>query len=77
MRTATECLSRAEECRRLATLGPRAEDWGHFEEMAQTWELLAKLRQSENNRLAETLALAESIASGRGLNFESSLKEVA
>jgi hypothetical protein len=52
-------------------------DWGHFQEMAQTWELLAKLRQSENNRLAETLALAESIASGRGLNFESSHKKVA
>jgi len=50
---------RAEECRRLAKLATRAEDWGHFLEMAQTWELLAALRQ---DKLDRTLALAESIA---------------
>jgi hypothetical protein len=38
--------------------------------MAQTWELLAKQRQQEN-QLAETVTLAEAIANGRGLKFES------
>jgi len=50
---------RAEECRRLAKLAARPEDWGHFLEMAQTWELLAALRQ---DKLAKTFALAEAIA---------------
>jgi len=64
MLIATECMHRAEECRRLAKLSPRAEDWGHFLEMAQTWEALAKQRQQEN-QWAETLALADAIANGR------------
>jgi len=64
MRTASDCVRRAEECHRLAKLAPRAEDWGHFLEMAQTWELLAEQRQSEK-QVADTLALAEAIANGR------------
>jgi hypothetical protein len=55
----TDYEQRAEKCRRLAELARRAEDWGHFLEMAQTWELLAALRQ---DKLDRTLALAESIA---------------
>jgi hypothetical protein len=70
MRTAIDCKHRAEECRKLAKLGGGPEDWAHFLEMAQTWELLAKQRQQEN-RLAETVALAEIIANSRGLKFES------
>lgn len=62
MRTATDCTDRAEECRKLAKQAPRAEDWGHFLEMAQTWELLAEQRQSDTQRLADTMALAEAIA---------------
>jgi hypothetical protein len=54
-----EYEQRAAECRRLAKLATRGEDWGHFLEMAQTWELLAALRQ---DKLDRTLALAESIA---------------
>jgi hypothetical protein len=50
---------RAEECRRLAKLAARPEDWGHFLEMAQTWELLAAQRQ---DKLTKTFALADAIA---------------
>jgi hypothetical protein len=50
---------RANECRRLAKLAARPEDWGHFLEMAQTWELLAGQRQEKLNK---TFALAEAIA---------------
>lgn len=64
MHTAADCVNRAEECRRLAKLAPRAEDWGHFLEMAQTWEWLAKQRESDN-QLAATLTLADAIANGR------------
>ena len=48
----------------LAKLAPRAEDCGHFLEMAQSWEWLSKHRQIEN-QLADTLALADAIANGR------------
>jgi hypothetical protein len=63
MRTATDCTDRAEECRKLAKQAPGAEDWGHFLEMAQTWEMLATQRPSD--RLTETWALAEAIANAR------------
>ena len=47
MRTVAECKERAEECRRLANLGADRRDWGHFEEMAQTWtRLLSRNRKS-------------------------------
>jgi hypothetical protein len=44
--TATDCTDRAEECRRLARLAIKPEDFGHFLEMAETWELLAKQRKA-------------------------------
>jgi hypothetical protein len=39
MRAVVDYEKRAEECRLLAKLAPRAEDGGHFLEMAQTWEI--------------------------------------
>jgi hypothetical protein len=64
MRNAIDCTNRAEECRRLAELAVKAEDFAHFSEMAETWELLAKQR-NESEKLAETLALAEALANDR------------
>jgi len=63
MRISTDCTSRAEECRRLAKLAAKPEDWQHFLEMAETWDTLAK--QHPSDKLAETWALAEAIANGR------------
>jgi len=48
---------RAEECRRLANLGADRRDWGHFEEMAQTWDMLA--RQKQERLRWKTAALAD------------------
>jgi hypothetical protein len=56
MRTSTDCTSRAEECRRLAKLAVKAEDFGHFLEMAETWELLAKQRKSAEQVAVEHTA---------------------
>jgi hypothetical protein len=64
MGTVIDCTSRVEECRRLAKLAVKGEDFAHFSEMAETWEWLAKQR-NQNEKLAETLALAEAIANGR------------
>jgi hypothetical protein len=47
MHTVVECKERAEECRRLAHLGADRRDWGHFEEMAQTWDMLAGQKQEK------------------------------
>jgi len=68
MRTSTDCTSRAEECRRLAKLAAKPEDWQHFLEMAATWDTLAKQRPSD--KLAETWALAEAIANSRSLGLQ-------
>jgi hypothetical protein len=68
MRTSTDCASRAEECRRLAKLTVKPEDWQHFLEMAATWDMLAKQRPSD--KLAETWALAEAIANSRNLGLQ-------
>ena len=68
MRTSVDCTSRAEECRRLAKLAARPEDWRHFLELAATWDTLAK--QRPNDKLAETWALAEAIANGRNLGLQ-------
>jgi hypothetical protein len=38
MRHPVDYGERAEECRRLAKLCKRPEKWGHFLEMAETWE---------------------------------------
>ena len=66
MRTSTE--SRAEECRRLAKLAAKPEDWQHFLEMAATWDMLARQRPSD--KLAETWALAKAIANSRNLGLQ-------
>jgi hypothetical protein len=63
MRTSVNCTSRADECRRLAKLAAKPEDWQHFIEMAATWDMLAKQRPSD--KLAETWTLAEAIANNR------------
>jgi hypothetical protein len=68
MRTSTDCTSRAEECRRLAKLTVKPEDWQHFLEMAATWDMLAKQRPSD--KLAETWVLAEAIANSRNLGLQ-------
>jgi len=47
LRTSTDCTSRPEECRRLAKLAVKPEDWQHFIEMAATWDMLAKQRPSD------------------------------
>ena len=57
MRSVAECKERAEECRRLAILGTGRRDWGHFEEMAQTWDMLARQRQEKLR--SKTAALAD------------------
>jgi hypothetical protein len=57
MRASTDCTSRADECRRLAKLTAKPEDWQHFLEMAATWDMLAN--QRPGNKLAETWVLAE------------------
>ena len=56
MRTATDCTHRAEECRRLAKLAVRPEDFGHLLEMAETWELLAKQRRADEQVAEEHVA---------------------
>lgn len=68
MRASTDWTSRAEECRRLAKLAAKPEDWEHFLEMAATWDMLAKQRPSD--KLAETWALADAIANGRNLGLQ-------
>ena len=64
----TDCTSRADECRRLAKLAAKPEDWEHFLEMAATWDMLATQRSSD--KLAETWALADAIANGRNLGLQ-------
>jgi hypothetical protein len=68
MRASTDWASRADECRRLAKLAPKPEDWEHFLEMAATWDMLAKQRSSD--KLAETWALADAIANGRNVGLQ-------
>jgi hypothetical protein len=41
----TNYKQRAEECLRLAKLSSKPEDWGHFLEMAETWDKLAALQE--------------------------------
>ncbi len=57
MHTAVDYAQRAEECRRLATQYTKPGDWGHFLEMAETWEMLLR-HQQERARL-RTIALAD------------------
>ena len=55
MGIAVDYAERVAECRRLAKLYTRPQDWGHFLEMAKTWEILLK-HQRETSR---TIALAD------------------
>jgi hypothetical protein len=71
MRASTNCTSRADECRRLAKLAAKPEDWQHFLEMAATWDMLAKQRPGD--KLAETWALAEAIANSRNFGRRASV----
>ena len=57
MRTAVDYAQRAAECRRLATQCTKPEHWGHFLEMAETWEMLLRYQQ-ERSRW-QTIALAD------------------
>ena len=56
VRTATDCIHRADECRRLAKLAVKPEDFGHLLEMAETWELLAKQRRADEQVADEHVA---------------------
>jgi hypothetical protein len=49
MRTSTDCTSRAEECRRLAKLTVKPEDWQHFLESVHNVLLPGSLRQPAKN----------------------------
>jgi hypothetical protein len=55
MRSVAEYKHRAEECHGLAQRSTKPEDRGAFEEMAQTWELLADLREKELSRNSKSL----------------------
>jgi hypothetical protein len=57
MGTAVDYGVRAAECRRLAGQYTRPEDWGHFLEMAETWEML--LRHQQETSRSQTIALAD------------------
>jgi hypothetical protein len=45
MHAVTEYRKHAEACRELAKQMAKSEDWGAFEEMAETWEKLADLHE--------------------------------
>ena len=68
MRNSTDFTMRADECRRLAKLAAKPEDWEHFLEMAATWDILAKQRSGD--KLAETWALADAIANSRNVGLQ-------
>jgi hypothetical protein len=55
MRGAVDYAERAEECRRLAKLCKRPEEWGHLLEMAETWEMLLRHQQFETYYFSQTL----------------------
>ena len=57
MRTAVDYAQRAAECRRLATQYTKPEDWGHFLEMAETWEML--LNHQHERSCLQTIVLAD------------------
>jgi hypothetical protein len=61
MRASTNFTGRAEECRRLAKLAVKPEDFGHFLEMAETWELLAEQRKADK-QVADEQVAAQQVA---------------
>jgi hypothetical protein len=79
MQSVADCYrKRAEECCRLARLGANRRDWGHFEEMAVTWEKLADLHEL-GCRLRASGALLDSPASelGNSGRVKASFKKAA
>jgi hypothetical protein len=56
MRT-VDYAQRAAECRRLASECTKPEAWGHFLEMAETWDML--LRHQQERSRWQTIALAD------------------
>jgi hypothetical protein len=64
MGAAVDYAERAAEWRRLAKVYTRSEDWAHFIEMAETWEMLLKqqqeeLKQQQEESRLKTIALAD------------------
>ena len=57
MQVTVDYAERAEGCRRLAKLCKEPEEWGHFLEMAETWEML--LRHQQDRSRWKTIALAD------------------
>jgi hypothetical protein len=75
VRTATDCIHHAKECRRLAKLAVKQEDLKHFVEMAETWELLAKQRKADE-QIADEQA-DEQVAEGQVAAERISVEQVA
>src|SRR5215813_8449564 len=59
MDAAVDYAARAEECRRLAKVYARPDDWAHFIEMAETWEMLLKQQQEKLKQQEEKLKRQE------------------
>jgi len=57
MGAAIDHAQRATECRRLVTQYTRPEHWGHFLEMAETWEML--LRHQQERSRSQAIALGD------------------
>jgi hypothetical protein len=60
MRDVAEFRKRADNCRKqAANVANHSDHWGHFLEMAQTWEQLADLHE-QSNRLTSSGVLLKS-----------------
>lgn len=75
MRATVDYAKHADECRRLAKLAPRPEDWGHFLEMAETWEMLHKHQQEKVRQ--QSVALADRFRNVLFLSDELAVNEPA
>ena len=65
MRDVAEYRKRAEDCRQQALkLATQSDRWGHFLEMAQTWEQLADLRELSERLKASGVLLTKPAISG-------------
>ena len=69
MRHPADHGERAEECRRLAKLCRRPEEWRHFLEMAETWEMVLR-HQNERSRRKQSLS-----GTGFGTFYSSQIME--
>jgi hypothetical protein len=86
MRTSTDCISRADECRRLAKLAAQPGDWQHFLEMATTWDMLAKQRKADeqvadeqlaDEQLADEQVADEQLADERAADVQAAYEQLA